>query len=283
MTDHQERMERLRRIVEKAQHDDDAADMILRQAIGILTRLGMAHDKAESIIHGSMHAQGKYLISDLAAHERELHETIFRDLPAGNLPKAMTKRAQLWYGKLSSPPIGASILDLGGGSGELASLFYGQYGWEITIADVLDWRKNKKIPFLPVVGNRVDKPDASFDTVQVITVFHHSDDPAALVREAFRLAKKSVVFVESVTEDVLMYLYGAWIDWFYNHVIHYSEDIEKKINVPCNFRSAAGWEQLVASITGLRPETSRNLGIFQHLNPEQHHLFVYDLHAYQRE
>ena len=79
-----------------------------------------------------------------------------------------------------------------------------------------------------------------------------------------------------MTENLIGYEYGAWIDWFYNHVIHYAPDIDKKINVPCNFMPATGWGQLVWKLTGLRPSVSTNLGIYQYLNPENHHLFVYD-------
>lgn len=74
----------------------------------------------------------------------------------------------------------------------------------------------------------------------------------------------------------MMYKYGSIIDWLYNHLLQYNSDITQKVNVPLNFKSADEWERLIWKLTGLEPAVSKNLGIFHWLNPEQHHLLVYD-------
>jgi SAM-dependent methyltransferase len=283
MIDYAGRMERLRRIIQNAQRDLDVARMILREAVGILTALGATNRGAREVIGKSLAEQE---ITDLARFEQNLHDIVYgigsqnKFCNSGDLPSAMSDRANLWC-KSILPHLGFntddSTLDLGGGSGELAyriSIATDQHR-PVSIADVLDWRMHK-LPFFTVANNRVDADDASFSQVVVVTVFHHSDDPAALIVEAFRLARHRVIIVESVTEDLPMYLYASWIDWFYNHIIHFSPDIEKKINVPCNFLPATAWEQLIWKLTGLRPSVSKSLGIFQFLNPEQHYLLVYD-------
>ena len=279
-------MFRLQQIINEVHRDRDVCDMVIRQATEILVALGIHHDLANNYLRNLV----KREISDLAKEEKFTRRDIdglfvaedITDLikplsMADILSLKMADRAERWFSKISPHllPEG-SLLDLGGGSGEVAKRML-LPNRPVSIADALDWRKGeaKTLPYLPVINNEVVHPP--FDQVVVITAFHHSDDPDALVAEAFRLAKKRVIFIESVTNSRFMYLYGSWIDWFYNHIVHYSEKIEDKIHVPCLFKPATGWEQLVWRLTGLSPTVSKDLGIFQSLNPEWHHLFVYDI------
>jgi len=190
----------------------------------------------------------------------------------------MGERADVWV-KVIRPHLlvaPATTLDFGGGSGEVAKRLSLAFDYETAISDVLHWSRYAEIPFYLSKDNRVAAADRSFKQVVALTVFHHADNVSALVSEAFRLADKRVLFIESVTNSILEFKYGSWIDWFYNRVIHYMGEESKKINVPCNFLPASGWEQRVWELTGLQPTVSKALGIFQNLNPEFHHLFVYD-------
>lgn len=278
MTDYAERMERLRQIVQNAQNDEDAYWMIRRLATGILTHLNVQGPAATNFFDD--HVRRGCRIADLVSYEQQLRAGLNSLGAFTYLPERMTQRAYAWYRKVI-PHLepGGELLDLGGGSGEVARILHDNFNREaptdVTIADALDWRK-VDLPFLRVENNQIHINDGTFDQVVVLTVFHHTDDVPALVKEAFRVAKKRVVFIESVTEDLLMYQYGSWIDWFYNHVIHFNPDITKKINVPCHFMPAVAWEQLVWRLTGLTPTVSKNLGIYQDLNPENHHLYRYD-------
>jgi len=280
MTDYAERMERLRQIVQNAQNDEDAYWMIHRLATGILTHLNLQGTTAVNFLDD--HVRRGLQIADLSGYEEHLHNELKSLGAFAYLPQRMTQRAGAWYRKLIPHVdfnLGGDVLDLGGGSGELALRLHEQFNnnkpTTVYVADALNWLK-VKLPFLEVEGHKIDAKDDTFNHVIVLTVFHHTDDVPALVEEAFRVAKKRVVFIESVSEDLLMYQYGSWIDWFYNHVIHFNPDITKKINVPCHFMPATGWEQLVWRLTGLTPTVSKNLGIYQNLNPENHHIFVYD-------
>jgi ubiquinone/menaquinone biosynthesis C-methylase UbiE len=210
----------------------------------------------------------------MAQWEAELKEQLSSLGIYAKLDDRMRERAHEWFNKIEPYLLKTETLDLGGGSGEVAKLMQA-HGCDVSIADVLDWRK-VDMPFIQVNNNQMEIPDGSFDQVVLLTVYHHTNDIQALIKETFRVAKKRVIFMESVTENLIGYQYGAWIDWFYNHVIHYSSDIDKKINVPCNFLPATGWEQLVWKLTGLKPTASINVGVYQFLNPENHHLFVYD-------
>lgn len=278
MLDYAERMERLRQIVQNAQCDEEAYWMIRRLATGILTHLGIEEPQAVKFLDDNIR---NHIIPGLAGYEQFLNTELNHQGAFKKLPERMTERAYAWYrkliGHLEQP--GGEILDLGGGSGELAQIIHKNFNYqaptEVTIADALDWRK-VDMPFLRVEDNKIHIEDVSFDQVIVITAFHHSDDPETLVKEAFRVAKKRVVFIESVTQNLLLYMVGCWIDWFYNHIIHFNPDIAKKINVPCRFMPTTAWEQLVWRLTGLKPTNSDDLGFYQYLNPENHWRFVYD-------
>ena len=261
----------LRRIVENAQCDPEAFGIIRRHATGILVKLGVPFEKADEWL---MKEVKDKKVSDLHAWEGELHSQLSKLGVYNKLSDKMKERAGEWFDKIRPYLLKSKTLDLGGGSGEVAMLMQ-KHGRHVSIADVLNWSRFD-LPFIQVKDNKMTVKDGEFDQVVLLTVFHHTDDPSALVKEAFRVAKKRVIFIESVTENQVGFAYGAWVDWFYNRVVHYSKDPSKKINVPCNFTSATGWEQLVWKLTGLKPKYSVNLGIFQYLNPENHHLFVYE-------
>jgi len=217
----------------------------------------------------------------LARHEQFLASKLQELGLYDGLDDLMQARADMWYvvvrDQLKPPDLShTSILDLGGGSGEFGEVIQNATGWEVTIADAMDWRK-VDVPFVPVIAHQLGVPDKSFDQTLVMTVLHHAVDPVALLTEAIRVTRRRLIFVESVPGNQLPFLYVAWIDWFYNHVVHFTPEIKNKINVPCNFLPTSAWEDLVWKICERSPTVSRSLGVFQHLNPEPHHLFVYDL------
>jgi ubiquinone/menaquinone biosynthesis C-methylase UbiE len=258
-------------IIESSQNDPASFSLIKRNANGILTCLGMDFNETDKWLMENIKNKK---IRDLEKWETELHDSLNSFGIYKNLEKRMKERAGEWFSKIQPHLLKTKTLDLGGGSGEVAKLMQ-DFGCKTTIADVINWVK-VDIPFIRVKNNRVDAKDGEYDQVVLLTVFHHTDDVTSLVKEAFRVAGKRVIFIESVTESTNGYIYGAWIDWFYNHIIHFSKNTKSKINVPCNFLPATGWEQMIWKHTGLKPKVSINLGIFQFLNPENHHLFVYE-------
>lgn len=271
MSDMYSSQHKLGDIVQNAQCDSISYKMIRRHVNGILTHLGMKHNEVNEWLEKNVK---NIKIENLENFETLLHDSLSSFGIYQNLDVRMEERAVEWFSCIKPYLIKGTVLDLGGGSGELANLIK-KFGCKVSIADVINWSKYD-IPFVKVKENVIDARDKQFDQVVLLTVYHHTDGVAKLVNESFRVAKKRVTFIESVTENDTGYMYGAWIDWFYNRVIHYSEDPKKKINVPCNFLPTTGWEQLIWKLTSLKPKVSINLGIFQFLNPENHHLFVYD-------
>lgn len=264
-------MEQLKNIIQNAQCDLDTFSLIRRHAQGILVHLGMDSESADLWLQKNIKNKK---IEDFVKWEEKLHSDLEKQGIYKNLSQRMTDRSHEWFVKIEPHLLKSKTLDLGGGSGEVANLMK-DFGCDVTVADALNWLKFN-LPYIKVVDNKTDVPNGAFDQVVVLTVFHHTNNVPALLAEAFRVAKKRVIFIESVTENLSGYEYGAWIDWFYNHIIHYSLDVDKKINVPCNFQPATSWEQLVWKLTGLKPNVSINIGIYQFLNPENHHLFVYN-------
>ncbi len=274
MIDYQKRQEKLCAIVNAARRDPETRDFIIRQASGIFTHLGMSQDTAEDYVKSLTYEDA----DDLSQFEAGVNENLKRCTPVyHNLPDRMLDRAEAWFRRIYPyllPKV--NTLDLGGGSGEVSNKMMTERSCRVTIADPLDYRRYTDIPFRPISGSEIDAKDGEFEQTVVLTVWHHTDDVERLVAETFRVTSKRVVIIESVTENLMMYRYGCWIDWLYNHILQFNPDITKKVNVPCNLKSSGEWERIIWKMTGLVPTISKNLGIYQWLNPENHHLFVYE-------
>ena len=276
MADFQFRQEKLRKIVNNAQWDKETRDFIIRQAAGILINLGVGLRGATELLRKWTSQD----ISDLTEYEALAHQYLRSNTTVcAELPDRMLERAKAWIDRIGSYVLpDVSTLDLGGGSGEVANILRSDsnFSSEISIADPLDYRRYKDIPYRPIQGSVIDAADGEFEQTIILTVWHHTDEVEQLVSESFRVTRKRVIVIESTTENLMMYRYGCWIDWFYNHILQYNPDIEKKVNVPCNLKSSDEWERIIWKLTGLTPMVSKNLGIYQWLNPENHHLFVYE-------
>lgn len=66
---------------------------------------------------------------------------------------------------------------------------------------------------------------------------------------------------------------NVFFDHFYNRIIHYNDDVTKKVNVPFNFNTPNNWQRVFES-KGLEQVAVQYLGIDQCLVPEYHTLHV---------
>lgn len=265
----------LLRIIQGAQKNPRVIERIEHHVTGTLIHLGWSERDADRFLSHALHKDLTPGTDRLDDFEEAL--SLRMPMPATtNLDACMMARADRTFGMIRKHIPPGSVLDLGGGSGEIA-MRIAREGHRVTIADAIDWRRDRCIGFTQAHNNHVRGRRESYNTVIALHVFHHSEDPEKLLAEAFRLARRRVIFIESVTNDMTGYIYGCWVDWFYNRVIHFTRDPAKKIPVPCRFLPATGWEQMVWRRFGLMPTISHDLGIYQYLNPEHHHLFVYDL------
>lgn len=86
-----------------------------------------------------------------------------------------------------------SMLDVGCGDGRLTALLAQQNpGLRVSGLDVLV-RPDAAIEVQPFDGLHLPVPDKSVDCVLLVDVLHHADDPLALLAEAVRVARRSVV------------------------------------------------------------------------------------------
>jgi SAM-dependent methyltransferase len=113
-------------------------------------------------------------------------------------------------------PHGARVLDVGAGDGRLSSEILGSRpDLQIRGIDPLV-RDNTHIPVELFDGRRVPHADDSFDVVMFVDVLHHTDDPAALLGEAVRVARRAVVIKDHLLTGLFAGPTLTLMDWVGN-------------------------------------------------------------------
>ena len=131
-------------------------------------------------------------------------------------------------------PDGGRVLDLGSGDGSVAAaLMRLRSDLAIEGVDVLV-RPKTLIPVTWFDGSVLPFGDKSFDYVTIVDVLHHTNDPAAVLTEACRVARKGVVI-----KDHLLQGFGAGptlrlMDWVGNR----GHDVV----LPYNYLSPERWD-----------------------------------------
>lgn len=113
-------------------------------------------------------------------------------------------------------PNGASVLDVGCGDGALAySILQSRPDVEIRGIDALIW-KETTIRIDQFDGQVIPYEDASFDVVMFVNVLHHTEDPTVLLREAKRVARKSIVIKDHTRDGLFADATLRFMDWVGN-------------------------------------------------------------------
>jgi SAM-dependent methyltransferase len=113
-------------------------------------------------------------------------------------------------------PDGYKLLDVGCGNGLIACLIT-ELRPDLNFCglEVLD-RDGIYIPIERFNGETIPYDDASFDGVIFVDVLHHTHDPMTLLREATRVARKTVVIKDHLLEGVLAGPTLRLMDWVGN-------------------------------------------------------------------
>lgn len=136
------------------------------------------------------------------------------------------------------------VLDIGSGSCALAKTFKNS-GFDITAMDIRNKSRFEDLPAIAYDGNRFPFEDNTFDTSFMITMLHHTPDPAHIIKEAMRVSKKLIIM-----EDI-------YRNGFQKHLTYFTDSL---VNMefkghPHTNRDDKGWRELFQQL-GLKVEHS---------------------------
>ncbi len=170
---------------------------------------------------------------------------------------------------------GTRLLDLGAGEGYLAARLDGvkEGTRKVFLADLGPYFR---VPLGGIVydGHHLPLRDRSVDTVVLSLVLHHCEDPASVLRESLRVARKRVLVTESTFRHTWERRILEVLDRTANR--GRAEGGMDTAGAPLRFRTVKEWEEMIEAVGG-RIVTSRRLNRIGH----RHHLFVVE--PFQRE
>lgn len=219
----------------------------------------------------------------LVAYEFELKRELTGQRKTRGESRALVERAKIIYDEIKEFLIGDSLLDIGCGNGFISNLAKPHFK-QIQLLDVVEYvQEALNLPFKRYAEGQPLPVDRLFDTVLLLTVLHHSSDPVELLKQAWRSTNKRLIIIESVvgirqicpparyelvdSSDEAQIAYAAFVDWFYNRVLH--DDVP----VPYNFTTPEKWQATFLE-NGMRLKQTIHLGQDIEIGPEYHVLFV---------
>lgn len=110
-------------------------------------------------------------------------------------------------------PRGGRLLDIGSGTGHNAQAFVRAVGGTCLQADVVDFHIVGDGPIL-FDGSVLPLADGAVDACLIIHVLGYTDDPAAILREAGRVANGRVIVVQTTYRGTLGWVLLRGRGWF---------------------------------------------------------------------
>ena len=143
-------------------------------------------------------------------------------------------------------PAGARVLDVGCGDGRVARAVMDlRPDVAIRGIDVL-LRGATAIPVEPFDGRRIPHRDGAFDCAMFVDVLHHAADPAALLGEAARVSRGSLLIKDHLLDARLSSLRLRFMDWVGN--------ARHGVALPYNYWPRKRWDEAFAAL-GLAPSS----------------------------
>jgi ubiquinone/menaquinone biosynthesis C-methylase UbiE len=162
-----------------------------------------------------------------------------------------------------------TVLDCGCGAMLVAHELYLRVGAKIFGSDVLNFNTTPLSNCL-CPGERLAFANASIDTVCLIAVLHHTNDPTLTLNECLRVARRRLIIMEDVYHSSFELWVLKTLDWLGNRAL--SEDM----SLPFNFKPEPVWRQLFESL-GVRVFATVPVRPMPFL-PARYRLFVLDKH-----
>jgi ubiquinone/menaquinone biosynthesis C-methylase UbiE len=110
---------------------------------------------------------------------------------------------------------GESLLDVGCGSGQLAARLAARHGVAVEGLEIQP-RGECLIPVTAYDGMAFPFGDDAFDSVLLADILHHEPEPARVVREAARVARKRVIVKDHKLDGPMAWPRISFIDWAAN-------------------------------------------------------------------
>lgn len=146
------------------------------------------------------------------------------------------------------------VLDLGCGDGQVA-LGVMAHRDELKVEGVdVFVRENNHIPVTVYDGATLPFADNSFDHVTIVDVLHHTDSPVAVLKEAARVAKASVVVKDHLRDGVLAGATLRLMDWVGN--------AGHGVRLPYNYLSSAEWGKVFAEAGLVEDFRNEKIGLY---------------------
>jgi len=151
-------------------------------------------------------------------------------------------------------PKNTALLDIGCGNGFLAVRLM-QIRPDISVKgiDVLI-RDCAYIPIEVYDGENLPYMDSSFDAVMLVDVLHHAENPEQLLREAVRVARKTVIIKDHLLSGILAGPTLRFMDKIGN--------LRHDVNLVYNFWKKEKWMQTISSIGLSIADWREHLGIY---------------------
>lgn len=278
--------------------DKKVKNAINLMLLPVLKYFGVPSKKANEIIKECLRIAETY--SKLSEYEETAHSILEKERVASRIPDKLTARARLIYKQINPYVLNGKLLDYGCGDGKVGELIANSNKKiNVILTDIYKHNhvKDTMLKFkLFKQGKNSPFKDNEFNTILVLTVYHHSSNPFQSIKDSYRLAKPQgrVLIIESVygvtgkelsqkektkAKSYLLLnkeqqrMTNIFFDHFYNRVIHYNKNPKKKVNVPFNFNTPENWKKIFEK-QGFKQEKVIHLGIDQSAVPEYHTLHI---------
>ncbi len=129
------------------------------------------------------------------------------------------------------------VLDIGGGWGFYAAPIENR-GHDLTVLDVVK-PGFQRAPVIIYDGGKMPFEDKVFDASILVTMLHHTPDPASILKEALRVTRKKIIVIEDVYNHTFGKFWTILRDQFYN--VEY-------FGHPCQFKKSREWIELFNSL-----------------------------------